>query len=73
MNEVCGREIGDDRAEAVLRHVLIEHDQIVEDAHHRAECRDRRLLVDRHAGRAGAHRYPQNATRLLREGRLARR
>src|SRR4029077_12424064 len=31
-------EVGDDRVQAVLRHVLVEHDQIIEYAHHRTEC-----------------------------------
>ena len=30
-------EVGDDRVQAVLRHVLVEHDQIVEHAHHRTD------------------------------------
>jgi hypothetical protein len=59
-------QIGDDRAEAVLRHVLVEHDQIVEDGHDRHHRRDRHLLEDRHARRAVAMIEPQNAALLLR-------
>ena len=60
-------EIGDDRGKAVLRHVLVEENEIVEDAHQRSAGRDRRFLVDRHARRAGEIGHLQNAALLLRE------
>ena len=41
--------------QAVLLDVLIEHDEIVEHAHHRPLGVDGRLLVDRHARRAVDH------------------
>ncbi len=47
-------EIGDNCFEPVLRNMLIEHHEIVEHRHHRPLGDDRRLLVDRHAGRAVA-------------------
>jgi hypothetical protein len=59
------RQIGHDRGEAVLRHVLIEHDQVVEHAHHRAERNDRRFLVDRHARRTIDMRDAQNTAGFL--------
>ena len=62
-------QIGHDRGEAVLRHMLIEHDQIVEHPHHRAQRGDRRFLVDRHRGRAGDERDPQDPAVLLGSGR----
>ena len=34
-HDQLGGEIGHDRLQAVLRHVLLVHDEIVEDAHHR--------------------------------------
>ena len=52
-------ELGHDRLHAVLRNVLVENDEIVEDAHHRHDDADRPLLVDRHAGRAVAVIDPQ--------------
>ena len=41
----AGREVGDDRPHAVLRHILPVHDQIVEDAHHRPIDGARRFLM----------------------------
>ena len=54
--------------------VLVEQHEVVKDAHHRRDRRDRRLLVDRHARRAARAREPglprarepQDATTLLR-------
>src|SRR5215469_4342261 len=46
-----GGQIRDDRLQAVLRHVLLIQDKIVEDAHHRDLGRIGRLFEDRHAGR----------------------
>jgi len=63
-------EIGNDRLEAVLLHMLIEHDEVVEHPHHRPEGGNRRFLVDRHAGGAVEMRHSENAARLLRLGRL---
>ena len=66
-------EIGDDRLEAALRHVLFIHNEIIEDAHHRALGGDRRLLVDRHARRAVEEINLEDAPRFLRQNRVARR
>ena len=62
-------EIGHDRAESVLRYMLIEEDEVVEDPHHRSCRRPGRLLVGRHARRAVAVGYSQNASRFLSECR----
>ena len=62
-------EIGHDRIEPVLRDMLIEHHEVVEHRHHRPLGDDRRFLVDRHAGRAVAMRYLEDAAGLLRNSR----
>ena len=67
------REIGDYRVEADLRLMLVEHDEIVEHTHHRHLDNEGRRLVDRHVGRAARAREPQDATALLRPGRMAGR
>src|SRR4029077_6658844 len=64
-------QIRDDRAEAVLRDMLVEHDQIVEHAHYRTESDDRRLPVKRHAGEARTQRYSEDAAGLLPQSRVA--
>ena len=64
-------EIRYDRGEAVLRHVLVEHDEVVEHAHQRNTGGDRRFLVDRHARRAGKAGHLQHAAGLFRDGRAA--
>ena len=57
--------------QAVLRHALVEHDEVVEHAHHRPLGEDGRFLVDRHARRAvGTVRF-QNAALLLGECRCS--
>jgi len=61
------RQIGHDRLRAVLRHVLPVHDQIIEDAHHRAVDRGGRFLVHRHARRAVEMRHAQDPAGLLRQ------
>jgi hypothetical protein len=63
-------EIRHDRLQAALRHVLLVHDNIVEDPHHWAFGCDRRFLVDRHARRAVEKIEFQNATRFLGKCRL---
>src|SRR5215472_1244148 len=37
----AGSEFRDDRPHAVLRHVLIVDDEVIEDPHHRPDCRGR--------------------------------
>jgi len=59
-------QIGDDRIEAVLRHVLVVEHEVVEHRHHRDHDRVGRLFVDRHAGRGVAVIDPQNTAGLLR-------
>src|SRR5271169_2115598 len=58
-------QIRHDRAQAVLWNVLIEHDEIVEHAHHRPVDRDRRFLEKRHARRTVEMADFQNAALLL--------
>ena len=60
-----GRQIGNDRCEAVLWHMLVEDDEVVEDAHHRDPGGDRQFLVDRHRGRAGEIEHLQDAAVFL--------
>jgi hypothetical protein len=62
------RQIRDDRLRAVLRHLLVEHHQIVEDPHHWPVDGERRLLEHRHAGRAVEMTRMQDAARFLRDG-----
>src|SRR3954451_6611751 len=62
-------KVGNDRLQASLRHVLLIHDKIVEDAHHWPLACNRRLLMDRHAGWAVEKIQLEDATRLLRECR----
>jgi len=61
------RQIRHDRGEAGLRYVLIEHDEIVEEAHRRAKRRNRHFLVQRQARRAVEMIHPQRPARLLRQ------
>ena len=63
-------EIGDDRAHAVLRHVLVEHDQIVEHARHWPVDGLRRFLEHRHARRAVEVPQPQDTAVRLSERRI---
>ena len=63
------RQIRHDRLQAGLRHVLLVHDEIVEDLHHRLLGRACRFLEDRHARRAVEMRQSENAALLLGEGR----
>ena len=69
----AGGEFGDDLVRRVLRLVLLEHDEVVEHAHHRAVDRDGRFLEHRHAGRAGEMAEPERAAVLLRKRRRPRR
>jgi len=64
-----GGQIRDDRSQAVLRHVLLIEDEIVEDAHHRDLGRVGRLFEDRHAGRAVSMVDLENSARFLRQRR----
>src|SRR6202022_1233828 len=61
-------EIRDDRIHAVLRHVLLVDDEIVEDGHEGNVGRIGRLLVDRGAARGVTMIHSQD-TALLRLGR----
>jgi hypothetical protein len=63
------RQIRDDRLRAVLRDLLVEHHQIVEDPHHWAVYGERRFLEHRHAGRAVKMTRVQDAALLLRQSR----
>src|SRR5262249_61370638 len=56
------------RFQPVLRDVLIEHYQVVVDAHQRPLAPGRRLLVDVQARRAVGAVYSEDASTLLREG-----
>src|SRR5271154_6365952 len=58
---------GTNRLQAVLWHMLIVHDKIVEDAHHWPFGEDRRFLVDRHACRAVGRIHFQDVAGLLRD------
>jgi hypothetical protein len=61
----AGCQIGHDRLQAVLRHMLVEYDQVVKHAHHRPLGKDGRLLLDRHPARAVRVVGPQDAALLL--------
>ncbi len=56
-----------DRGEAILRDVLVEHDEVVEHPHHRPFGNDRRFLVDRHARWAVDDVLFEDPTVLLRD------
>src|SRR5207237_5276944 len=60
------RQVRHDRLQAGLRDILLVHDEVVEDAHRRLQCRARRFFEDRHRGRAVEMREAQRAARLLR-------
>ncbi len=62
-------EVGDDRIDAGLRDMLVIHDQIVEDSHHRPLSGDGGFLMDRHAGGAVEKIHLQHAARFLRDRR----
>ena len=59
------RQVGDDRAQAVLLHVLLEHDEVVEHARHRPIDRLCRFLEHRHARRAVEVTEFENTARFL--------
>ena len=61
------RELRHDRLLAVLAHMLVEEDKIIEHPHHRHDRRYAALFEDRHAGWAVAMKHPQDAALLLRE------
>ena len=62
-------EVGADRLRAVLRDLLVVHDQVVENAHARPQRRAGRLLVQRQARRVVEKRDLQNTAGFLRPGR----
>ena len=62
-------EVGADRLRAVLRDLLVVHDQVVENAHARPQRRAGRLLVQRQARRVVEKRDLQNTAGFLRRGR----
>ena len=62
-------EVGHDGLGRVQRLLLIEHHQVVEDAHERLHRRDGGLLVDRGAGQVVAMVDAQRAALLLRQRR----
>ena len=66
-------EVRHDRFQTVLRLVLIVHHEIVKDAHHRHDCRVRRLLMDRHARRAVPVVDAEDPTLFLGECRIGTR
>jgi len=68
-----GGQIRDYRLQAVLRHVLLVQDKVVENSHHWDLGRVRRFLEDRHAGRTVAVVDFQNAASLLGESRSGAR
>ena len=68
----AGREVWHDRSQAGLRYILPVHDQIVEDAHHRAYRRRGRLLMQRYARRAVEMRDVEGTAGLLRDGGMRR-
>ena len=66
------RQIGHDRVDPVLRHVLSKENQVVEDGHHRILGRIERFLVDRHARRTVVLEHSEHTAALLRRCRLDR-
>ena len=58
---------GHDRLQCVLRHMLVENDEIVEHRHHRRDGGNRHFLERGHARRAVAMGNLQHAARLLRQ------
>ncbi len=62
-----GRQIRQDRGKAVLRHALVEDDEIVETAYQRDLGRDPRFLVQRHARRASNIEHLQAVSGHLRK------
>ena len=65
----AGRQIRDNRLQTGLRHVLLVHDQVVEDMHHRLLGGPRRFLEYRHARWAIEMRQPENPAAFLSLGR----
>src|SRR5215831_10534284 len=45
-------QLGDDRLHAILLHMLVIQDEVVEHCHYRSESENRDFLMDRHARRA---------------------
>src|SRR4029077_4362285 len=66
-----GGEVRHNRGEAVLRDVLVVHDEVVEHPHHRDLGRICSLFEDRHAGRAVAVINLENTPGFLRDGRIS--
>src|SRR5215831_5061469 len=58
---------------AVLLHMLVEEDEVVEHPHHRTLGDEGYLLMDRHAGRTVEAVHFEDAARLLGKCRGARR
>ena len=67
----AGREIGNDRFEAALLHVLIEHDQIVEHSHRHPLANRVHPIEHRHARRVVPDVHFENAAGFLSERRAA--
>jgi hypothetical protein len=63
----AGGQIGQDRLHAVLFDVLVEHDEVVEHAHHCPRRDGIHLLVHRQARRGVKSVHVQNTARLLRK------
>ena len=60
----AGGEVRHDRLQAVLRHVLVVNDEIIEHPHHRDDGRNRHFFMDREAGRAFPLMDPKNPARF---------
>src|SRR5712671_1561874 len=67
----AGGQIRDDRLQAGLWHVLLVHDEVVENTHHRPLRRACRFFEDRHARRAVEVRESEDAPLPLGECRLS--
>jgi hypothetical protein len=65
-----GGKVGHDRAEVVLRDVLVEYDEVIEHPHHRPFGHNRCLLVDRRARWAVDDVFFENPAGLLRNRRV---
>ena len=67
----AGGQIRDDRPHAVLWYVLPVHYEVIENPHHRPQCRGRRFFEERHARRAVEMGDFENTTGFLGEGRVS--
>jgi hypothetical protein len=68
----AGCQVGDDRIRAVLRHILVIHDQVVEYTHHRPVHRVRRFLEKRDTRRTVEMTNGESAALRLGQGRRRR-